>query len=103
MPRVPIVIKSVCQTVGQKTRVRVGDKLRWKADHPGLFVLKLPGGFFEGQPDAFLWPVFGQIFTADLVVSGDVGSTIKNYVYDLSGKNCSGRMEPDPPEIIIES
>ena len=98
----PITIHSVCQTTpDQHVHVRRGDNVRWHADHTAIYVLHIPGGFFQGEPnDFFIWVVSG-LWTRDYTVAGAPGNVVANYIYNLQGTNCLP--DTQPPDIIIDS
>jgi hypothetical protein len=100
----PITIVSVCQTApDQHVHVNMGDRVRWHADHDGIYVLWLKGGFFKGEPSDFHVWVISTNWTKDYIVEGKGGTAITNYIYDLSGKNCLPKTADGPPDIIIDS
>ena len=100
----PITIHSVCVTTpDEHVHVKVGDQVRWKADHAEVFILHIPGGFFQGHPEDFLIFVLAGIWTANYTVAGKVGTVLTNYIYSLDGKNCLIETADGPPDIIIDS
>jgi hypothetical protein len=64
--------------------------------------LKIPGGFFEDEPDPFDLVVFGQNWTGYFTVAGPPNDVVTNYIYGLSG-NCVLKAADGPPDIIIDS
>ena len=101
----PITIHSVCTTSPDgSVHVKVGDKVRWRANHAEIFVLHIKGGFFQDHPEDFLVFVLAENWTNEYVVAGPVGSFIRNYIYNLQGTNCLGPgPAAAPPDIIIDS
>jgi hypothetical protein len=103
MSNIPITIHSPCVTTpDEHVHVKPGDKVRWHADHAEFYLLKLPGGFFVGQPDPFELLVFGTNWTEYFVVADNPGDTAINYINSLSG-NCLLKLADGPPDIIIDS
>ena len=99
----PITIHSVCVTTpDEHVHVKAGDRVRWQADHAAIYVLHIPGGFFQGEPNNFTILVVSTLWTKDYVVAGTAGDTLTNYIYDLSGNNCL-LLTDGPPDIIIDS
>lgn len=103
MPVRPITIHSPCYTKpDEHVHVTAGDRIRWRADHAEIYLLKIRGGFFLDQPDPFdIW-VFGPVWTDEFEVAGPVGSFITNYIYSLSG-SCSMKKSDGPPDIVIDN
>jgi hypothetical protein len=100
----PITIHSTCVTKpDQHVHVNRADQVRWHADHAELYVLHIPGGFFQNEPHDFQILVLSENWTKSYVVAGKPGSRITNYIYDLSGKNCGLPTADSPPDIIIDS
>src|SRR5947208_2884424 len=99
----PITIHSPCFTSpDQHVHVRVGDLVRWKADHAEMYLLEIPGGFFKGYPDDFEIIVFGTRWTSDYEVAGVTVTKFINYIYNLTG-NCVLSTAAGPPDVIIDS
>jgi hypothetical protein len=99
----PITIHSPCFTSPElDVRVRIGDLVRWKADHAEMYLLEIPGGFFKDYPDDFEILVFGTRWTGYYEVEGRKVDRFSNYIYNLSG-NCSLGALAGPPDVIIDS
>ena len=99
----PITIHSSCMTTpDQHVHVKVGDRVRWHADHPEFFRLELKGGFFVDHPDDFEIWVSGVEWTDYYDVGGTPGSRITNYIFSVHG-NCMIHGADGPPDIVIDS
>ena len=103
-----ITIKSACETNPPHPHMSLAgyDGVTWHAAPPNLYYLALPAGLFQGYPNRFIWPVFGAIPTAPLLLVDPLPSplpVISNYIYDPLGTNCVTLAASDPPDIIIDS
>jgi len=99
-----ITIKSTCLTKPPHPHMGGGgfNTVRWHSAPPEFYILRLPGGYFEGYPIDFQLPVPTSGFTGTLtLVKSPPAAPIVNYIYDKDGRPCITLA--DPPDIIIDS
>ncbi|MBI1897427.1 MAG: hypothetical protein HYZ57_12970 [Acidobacteria bacterium] len=103
-----VTIQSVCNANPQSAQLggQTGKtQIQWQATAGNSYTLKLPGGVFSGQPNAFEVSISGtgwQPSTALSLDSNATAQTIGNYIYQ-NNANCPSLAGDPPPEIVIES